>query len=38
MALLGKAAVVIWVDMDAGMLGQHVRTARSLPPIPPPTS
>jgi hypothetical protein len=23
MALLGKAAVVIWVDMDAGMLGQH---------------
>jgi hypothetical protein len=22
-ALLGKAAVVIWVDMDAGMLGQH---------------
>ena len=23
MALLGKAAVVIWVDMDAGMLDQH---------------
>jgi len=23
MALLGKAAVAIWVDMDAGMLGQH---------------